>query len=94
LENVLEFDYFNKNIYFREKYDNMTKMPQATKFTSLQLELLKIYSYSPTEEELLDVKDMLAKYFLRKAIAKIGEIEKQRGTTNEDLDRLLEDENQ
>lgn len=72
----------------------MTKMPQATKFTSLQLELLKIYSYSPTEEELLDVKDMLAKYFLRKAITKIGAIEEQRGTTNEDLDRLLEDENQ
>ena len=71
----------------------MTRVLNPTKFTPLQLELLKFYSMSPTEEEVLEVKDMLAKLFLRKAIKSIGEIEEARGATDEDLDKLLEDEN-
>jgi septation ring formation regulator EzrA len=72
----------------------MTRVLNPTKFTPLQLELLKFYSMSPTEEEVIEVKDMLAKFFLRKAIKSIGEIEEALGTTDEDLDKLLEDENQ
>ncbi len=72
----------------------MTRALNPTKFTPLQLELLKLYSVNPTEEELIEIKDLLAKFFLQKAIKSIGEIEAARGTTNEDLDKLLEDENQ
>ena len=72
----------------------MTRVLNPTKFTPLQLELLKFYSMSPTEEEVLEVKDMLAKLFLRKAIKSIGEIEEAKGTTDESLSKLVEDENQ
>ncbi len=72
----------------------MTKMPQATKFTSLQLELLKIYSYSPTEEELLDIKDILAKYFSDKLLEKTSKWAIENNITDDDLDKWLEDENQ
>ena len=67
----------------------MTRLLEPTKFTSLQLELLRLYAVNPSEQELLEVKDMLAKYFMRKAINQIADIEAQRGTTNEDLDKWL-----
>ena len=72
----------------------MTRLLEPTKFTSLQLELLRLYAVNPSEQELLEVKDMLAKYFMRKAISQIADIEAQRGTTNEDLDKWLADEKQ
>ena len=67
----------------------MTRLLEPTKFTSLQLELLRLYAVNPSEQELLEVKDMLAKYFMRKAINQIADIEAQRRTTNEDLDKWL-----
>ena len=72
----------------------MTRLLEPTKFTSLQLELLRLYAVNPSEQELLEVKDMLAKYFMRKAINQIADIEAQRGTTDEDLDNWLADEKQ
>ena len=72
----------------------MTRLLEPTKFTSLQLELLRLYAVNPSEQELLEVKDMLAKYFMRKAINQIADIETQRGTTDEDLDNWLADEKQ
>ena len=72
----------------------MTRQLEPTKFTSLQLELLRLYAVNPAENELLEIKDMLAKYFMRKAINQIAEIEEKRGTTDEDLDKWLADENQ
>ena len=72
----------------------MTRLLEPTKFTSLQLELLRLYAVNPSEQELIEVKDMLAKYFMRKAINQIADIETQRGTTDEDLDNWLADEKQ
>ena len=72
----------------------MTRLLEPTKFTPLQLELLRLYAVNPSEQELLEVKDMLAKYFMRKAINQIADIETQRGTTDEDLDNWLADEKQ
>ncbi len=72
----------------------MTRVLEPTKFTSLQLELLRLFAVNPSEFELLEVKDMLAKYFMRKAINEIAEIEAKRGTTDEDLDKWLVDEKQ
>ena len=55
---------------------------------------MRLYAVNPAENELLEIKDMLAKYFMRKAINQIAEIEEKRGTTDEDLDKWLADENQ
>ena len=72
----------------------MSRVLEPTKFTSLQLELLNLYAVNPAEHDLLEIKDILAKYFMRKAINQIADIEAQRGTTNEDLDKWLNDDNQ
>ena len=37
------------------------------KLTNLQLELLKLFSYQISEQDLLNVKDLLARYFAKKA---------------------------
>ena len=70
----------------------MTRVLESTKFTSLQLEMLRLFAVNPPEHELLEIKDMIAKYFLRKAMNQIAQIEAKRGTTNEDLDKWLENE--
>ena len=70
----------------------MMRTLEPTKFTSLQLELLRLYAVNPPEQDLLEIKDILAKYFMRKAINEIAEIEAERGTTDADLDKLLNDE--
>jgi hypothetical protein len=72
----------------------MTRVLEPTKFTALQHELLSIYAFNPSEEDLIEVKDMLAKYFIRKALNKIQDIADEKGITDEDLDKWLEDENQ
>jgi hypothetical protein len=41
--------------------------PQSQKLTSLQLELLKVFSYQPSYEQLMDIKNILANYFANKA---------------------------
>ncbi len=43
------------------------------KLTNLQLELLKLFSYQLDEQELADIKDMLARYFAEKATDAMGE---------------------
>lgn len=37
------------------------------KLTNLQLELLKLFSYQISEQDLLNVKDLLARYFANQA---------------------------
>lgn len=39
----------------------------SSKLTNLQLELLKLFSYQLNEQDLLDVKNLLARYFANKA---------------------------
>lgn len=66
----------------------------SQKLSPLQLELLKIYSFSPTEEELLLVKQMLARFFAHRFTQKIAEAAQQQGITDEDLDKWLEEDGQ
>ena len=72
----------------------MSRLLEPTKFTSLQLELLNLYAVNPAEHDLLEIKDMLAKYFMRKAISQVAVIEAKRGTTDEDVDKWLNNDNQ
>jgi hypothetical protein len=72
----------------------MTKLPVPSKLTSLQLELLKIYTYSPSEEELLEIKEMLANYFSNKLVRNMAQWADTNKITDDDLDKWLEDENQ
>ena len=62
---------------------------QSQKLNALQLELLNIYSFQPKEEDLLAIKQLLAKYFSGKLQKNIQNAIEEKGITEEDLDRWL-----
>ena len=72
----------------------MTKLPEPSRLSSLQLELLKIYTYSPSDDELLEIKDLLAQYFSKRLENNMAKWAITNNITNEDLDKWLEDDNQ
>jgi len=59
---------------------------QSQKLSSLQLELLKIYSFQPKDGDLIAVKEILAKYFAGELQKNIDKAVKEKNITQEDLD--------
>lgn len=59
---------------------------QNQKLNSLQLELLKVYSFEPSEEDLLAIKDFLAKHFSDKLLKNVQHAIKEKNITEDDLD--------
>jgi len=66
----------------------------STPLTSLQLELLKVYSFNPSNKDLLEVKSLLGNYFAKKLIDNVSLQAKKKGVTDSDLDNWLNEENQ
>lgn len=62
-------------------------MTTAKKLSPLQLELLKIYSFNPEEEDLIEIKRMLGQYFAKKLRRQVDAAIEVKGITNEDLDK-------
>lgn len=54
-------------------------MGAAKKLSNLQLELLKVFSFDLDETQIIEIRDLLAKYFADKA--------------TEEMDKLWEDNN-
>lgn len=70
-------------------------MEQSTaSLSNLQLELLKLFSYQLPEEELIDLKKILAGFFSERLKKRTSSIWKEKGYTQEDMDKWLNDENQ
>lgn len=65
-----------------------------SKLTALQLELLKIYAFEPTEAELIEVKNMLARFFAHRFTDGIAEAAAAKGISDADLDQWLEEDAQ
>jgi len=66
----------------------------ATSLTNLQLELLKLFSYQLPDEELIEIKKLLSKFFAERLKKGTSQIWKEKGYTQEDMDKWLNDENQ
>jgi uncharacterized protein YjaZ len=62
---------------------------QSQKLSALQLELLNIYSFQPKEEDLLAIKQLLAKYFSGQFQKNIQKAIEKNNITEEDLDRWI-----
>jgi hypothetical protein len=60
-----------------------------TKFTNLQLELLKVFSRNLSERQLLEIKDMLAQYFARQVTEEIDKLWDEKGWSNETMNQWL-----
>ena len=62
--------------------------------SNVQVELLKLYSTNLSEEDLLDLRTMIARYYAERAIKNADKIWEERGLTNDDMEKWLNDENQ
>lgn len=62
---------------------------QTQKLSSLQLDLLKVYSFQPSETDLLAVRQLLATYFSDKLTESVRQAVDEKGITESDLDRWL-----
>jgi hypothetical protein len=58
----------------------MNTIEQPTRLTSLQLELLKIFAHNPDEQELRDIKKLLAEYYANKAHVAMDDFLHETGT--------------
>lgn len=59
------------------------------RLSELQLELLKIYSFNPTNEDLLEIKKLLAKYFANKLTGHVQQAIEDKNISDEDLESWL-----
>ena len=60
--------------------------------TNLQEELLRLYSTGISDEALIEVKDLLAKYFFQKAIDGATKVAEEKGYTQETFDSWLNED--
>lgn len=61
------------------------------KLSSLQLELLNVYSFQPDEKDLVAIKKLLAEYFSDKLIDKVNHAVSDQNITEKDLNSWLND---
>ncbi|MEQ9376708.1 MAG: hypothetical protein RIG68_16085 [Imperialibacter sp.] len=64
------------------------------KLTTLQLELLKVYSFNPSPKEMEELKLFLGKFFADRFTQKVELAAKENGITSKDLDNWLEEDGQ
>lgn len=72
----------------------MSATQSSPPLTNLQLELLKLYAYELKEEEMLELKQVLAAFFAARIRKRTGKIGQERGYTPETMRQWLHDENQ
>ncbi len=62
---------------------------ETRKLSGLQLELLKVYSFEPSPSDLLQIKQMLAKFFANKLVNNVQKSIKENDITENDLENWL-----
>lgn len=65
---------------------------QPTKFSNLQMELLKLYSRNVSDEELRDIRKMLADYYAQKLDEEMDKLWKEKGWTQETMEAWLKED--
>ncbi|NII25441.1 hypothetical protein HB364_10135 [Pseudoflavitalea sp. X16] len=56
---------------------------------NVQMELMKLFSTGLSDKDLTELKKVLAKFYSDKAVAQANEIWDQKGLTDEDMDKWL-----
>jgi len=84
--NFLKTKEENYNIIYIGGY----KMRHSTnRLTNLQLELIKLFSYNLNEKQLVEIKDLLGKYFAEKATKEMDKVWEEKGLTNDTMNAWL-----
>lgn len=68
----------------------MQPIPEASpRFSNMQLELLRLYSRDLSDEELGEIKQLLARYFAEKLSLRADQVWKEKGWTDETMEEFL-----
>ena len=62
--------------------------------SNMQYELMRLYAMNVSEEDLSNIRRMIAKYFWKKTIAEADKIWDERGYSNELMDEWLNEGNE
>jgi hypothetical protein len=65
---------------------------ESTKFSNLQLELLRLFSMNIPDEELFKIRDMIARHLLKNKLKEFDEQVKNQRITQADLEKWLNEE--
>ena len=57
----------------------------AKKLTNLQIELVKLFEYQVEDKQLLEIRDLLARYFAAEATKEMDSLWQQNGWTNDTM---------
>lgn len=57
--------------------------------SNAQLEMLKLFASGATDEELIDIKRLIVRYYAKKLEEKTTKVWEDKNWTDEDMDRLL-----
>ena len=57
--------------------------------SNVQLELLKVFARTVSDEDVLQIRRMLTRYFAEKAIAAADKVWDEKGWTDEDAEKML-----
>ena len=60
-------------------------------FSNLQIELLRLYAHQVDEKDLLQIKELIGRYFANRLTRLADEAWKRNGWTDEDMEALLND---
>lgn len=69
-------------------------MPDSSPLSNVQLELLKLYSTNLSEKDILELKDILARFYAEKSIELADNVWQQKGYRTEDMNSILNDDDQ
>jgi hypothetical protein len=59
--------------------------------SNIQVELMKLFSTNLSDNDLIELKDLLAKFYAEKAIAKADQIWDTKGLSNDDMEKWLDE---
>ena len=65
----------------------------TNKLTNLQLELVKIFSYDLKENQLREIRSLLAQYFAEKATTEADKLWKEKGWSNKTMTKWANEHN-
>ena len=57
--------------------------------TNVQIELMRLFNTNLSENDLAELKDLLSRFYANKAISQADSIWDERGLTDEDMDKWL-----
>ena len=69
-------------------------MPDSSPLSNVQLELLKLYSTNLSEKDILELKDVLARFYAEKSIVLADNVWQKKGYTAENMNSILNDNGQ